>query len=291
MDPENYGKITITSALGKLFEIILNNRLTHAKKIVQKEDPHQFGFKEKSRAIDCALILNGVIDICAGRRPPYACFVDFRSAFHKVNRHALTCKMLEQGIRGNFSNVVKSMFDQAKCRVKWGNTLGEIFRNMHGVLQGGVISPTLFKIFLEDLCRYLDMENGITVHTVRVSHLLFADDLVFFSESKSGVQKLLYGLQIFCQRWQMTVNLNKTKLCTFNDKYCINDNSGPILFNNKPIEICKEYHYLVITFSTSKNRFKTHFIQKRDKALNAIFAARKKTCAKLWVHKKACTYY
>ena len=73
----------------------------------------------------------------------------------------------------------------------------------------------------------------------------------------------------------MTVNLNKTKLCIFKDKYCINDNNGPILFNNKPIEICKEYHYLGITFSTSKNRFKTHFTKKRDKALNAIFAARK----------------
>ena len=69
--------------------------------------------------------------------------------------------------------------------------------------------------------------------------------------------------------------MNKTKLCIFNDKYCIHDNSGPILFNNKPIERCKEYHYLGITFPTSKNRFKTHFTQKRDKALNAIFAARK----------------
>ena len=181
LDPENYRKITITCALGKLFEIILNNRLTHAKKILQKEDPHQFGFKEKFCAIDCASILNGVIDICAGRkRPLYACFVDFRSAFDKVNRHTLMYKMLEQGIRGNFFNVVKSMFDKAKCRVKWGNALAEIFRNMHGVLQGGVISPTLFKIFLEDLCLYLDPENGIMVHNVRVGYLLFADDLVLF---------------------------------------------------------------------------------------------------------------
>ena len=89
LDPENYRRITISCALGKLFEIILNDRLTHAKKILQKEDPHQFGFKGKSRAIDCAFNLNGVIDICAGRKIPlYACFVDFRSTFDMVNRHA-----------------------------------------------------------------------------------------------------------------------------------------------------------------------------------------------------------
>ena len=149
LDPENYRKITITCVFSKLFEIILNNRPIHSKQILQKEDPHRFGFKEKSRAADCAFILNDVVDICAGRRRPlYACFVDFRSAFDKVNRHALMYKMLGQGIRGNFFNVVKIMFDKAKCRVKWGNTLGEIFINMHGVLHG-VISPTLLKIFLK----------------------------------------------------------------------------------------------------------------------------------------------
>ena len=65
-------------------------------------------------------------------------------------------------------------------------------------LQGSVISHTLFKIFLDDLCLYLDTEYGIMVHNVRVSYFKFADDLVLFSESKSGVQKLLYGLQDFC---------------------------------------------------------------------------------------------
>ena len=288
LDPENYRKITITCALGKSFEIILNNRLTHAKKILQKEDPHQFGLKEKSRAIDCAFILNGVIDICAGRkRPLYACFVNFRSAFDKVNHHALMYKMLEQGIRGNFFNVVKSMFDNAKSRVKWGNALGKIFRNMHGVLQGAVISPTLLKIFLEDLCLYLDPENGIMAHNVRVSYLLFADDLVLFSESKSGVQKLLYGLQNFCQRWQMTVNLNKTKLCIFNEKYCINDNSGPILFNNN------RYVKNIPTWVSLSLwvRIDLRPISQRNEIKHwMLYLLREKPCTKLWVHNKACTY-
>ena len=167
------------------------------------------------------------------------------------------------------------MFDKAKCRVKWENTLGEIFRNMHGVLHGGVISPTLFKIFS---WRFVSISiSGKWCNDTQCTCELPAICRRFSAllESKSGVQKLLYGLQNFCQRWQMTVNLHKTKLCIFNDKYCINGNSGPILFNIKPIEICKEYQYLGITFSTSKNRFKTHFTKKRDRALNAIFAARK----------------
>ena len=120
-------------------------------------------------------------------------------------------------------------------------------------------------------CVQCTLEKQCTAHHV----------IMLFSESKSGVQKLLNGLQNLCQRWQMTVNLNKTKLCIFDDKYSINDNSGEILFNNKPIEICKEYHYLGITFSTSKNRFKTNS-QRNEIKHWMLYSLRKKPFAKLW---------
>ena len=58
------------------------------------------------------------------------------------------------------------MYDKAKCRVKWGNTIEKIFRDIHGVLQRGIISPILFKIFHEDMCLYLDTENCMMVHSV-----------------------------------------------------------------------------------------------------------------------------
>ena len=85
--PDNYRKITITPAIGKLFDGILNNRLQFVKECLFMSDPFQNGFKPNSCAIDNIFLLNGIIDKCkANGRPLYTCFIDFNSAFDLINR-------------------------------------------------------------------------------------------------------------------------------------------------------------------------------------------------------------
>ena len=59
---ENYRKITVSTSICKLFDAIINNRLVYYRRISNEEDPFQNGFKEKSRTIDNAFILNGIIE-------------------------------------------------------------------------------------------------------------------------------------------------------------------------------------------------------------------------------------
>jgi hypothetical protein len=49
--------------------------------------------------------------------------------------------------------------------------------------------------------------------------VFFSDDLVIFSESDKGLQNALYKLQKYCFDWQLTVNINKTKILTFQKTY------------------------------------------------------------------------
>ena len=122
--PDNYRKITITPAIGKIFDGILNNRLQFAKECLGTGDPFQNGFKPNANAIDNIFILNGIIDKCkAVGRPLYACFVDFKSAFDLINRSALLYKLMNQGCNGKFLTVIKSMFRNATSRVKWEDIL------------------------------------------------------------------------------------------------------------------------------------------------------------------------
>ena len=85
------------------------------------------------------------------------------------------------------------MLMKSKSRVKWDGQLGEIIDNIHGVLQGGVLSPALFKIFIEDLPQYLDSEMGVEMGSIIINYLLHADDQVLIPETSSGLQKLLHG--------------------------------------------------------------------------------------------------
>ena len=129
-------------------------------------------------------------------------------------------KLYSRGVRGKYFKILKSMYSKSKCRVKYNSRLSEIFDNLKGVLQGGVISPTLFKTFLDDLDEYLDKSRGIKVSDPSICHMLFADDLILVSETAFCLQKLITGLEKFCEHWQMEVNLRKTKICVFNKKFC-----------------------------------------------------------------------
>ena len=103
---------------------------------------------------------------------------------------------------------------------------------MYGVLQGGLLSPSPFNSFLEDLPAYLDIEKGVSIGAIHIAYLLYADDLVLMSESPTGLQNSIHGLEKFCMQWHMVVNLTKTKVLVFNERFVCGDNQY-FTFNKK----------------------------------------------------------
>ena len=148
--PENYRKITLLSSLGKLFDSVLNNRLCFCKEALRLHNPWQNGFKPGSWTTDNLFIFNAIIDkYQATKKPLYVCYVDFKSAFDYVNRHALLFKLLTQGFTGKMFSLLRNLFGKSKSQVKWNSEVGDLFDNMYGVLQGGTVSPTLFNIYVD----------------------------------------------------------------------------------------------------------------------------------------------
>ena len=112
-----------------------------------------------------------------------------------IHHKALFYKLLKKKYGGKIFDQIKSMFEKSRSQVKWNGEIGNIFDNTQGVIQGGVISPLLFNIFLEDLPPYLNNEYGAKIDDIKIDHILQADDLVLISETQSGLQKLIYGLE------------------------------------------------------------------------------------------------
>ena len=273
--PENYRKITLLPAISKIFETTLNNRLRHCKSALCTDDPLQNGFKTDARAIDNTFVLSGIIEkYKALERPLYVAFIDFKSAFDHVNRKALLFKLKSQKVHGKFLNIVRSMLQNSKSRVKWNGTLGEIFDNLNGVLQGGVLSPSLFRIFMEDLPNYLDKRKGVTIGGMLISYLLHADDLVLVSETSAGLQALLDGLNAFCKRWDMLINTTKTNIMIFNKSYICTREICEFVINEEIVHETKIYKYLGTMLSNKKNIFEENFAYLKGKALRAIGAMR-----------------
>ena len=81
----------------------------------------------------------------------------------------------------------------------------------HGIKQGGVLSPYLFAVYLDELSIQLGSARvGCTVGNMVVNHLMFADDISVFRPSISGLQCLLNICGDYAAEHKITFNCNKT---------------------------------------------------------------------------------
>ncbi len=110
-----------------------------------------------------------------------------------------------------------SMYKIVKSRVKSNNQYSDEFMCHVGVRQGECLSPFLFAMYLNDLEQeYIVKGNsGVNIDSLKLFLLLYADDIVIFAESQTGLQNGLNILYDYCQRWRLSVNILKTKIMVF----------------------------------------------------------------------------
>ena len=95
-----------------------------------------------------------------------------------------------------------------------------------------------------------DIENVcFDIGLLKLFLLLYADDIVIFAESSNDLQKGLDVLAEYCKRWQLTVNIQKTKVMVFRKGGNLERNIS-FKFEGENIEIVGKFVYLGITFTT-----------------------------------------
>ena len=91
--------------------------------------------------------------------------------------------------------------------------------------------------------------ESVSVCTDRIDYLLYADDVIFFSNSANGLQDRLNALVSYCYTWCLKVNLKTTKVLLFNKSGRLI--KEPFYFNNELIESVNKYTYLGVIFQSS----------------------------------------
>lgn len=90
---------------------------------------------------------------------------------------------------------------------RWGTSLSAPFLVTYGVRQGGILSPVLFKLCVDDLSRQLNQcRTGCIVGDRLVNHLVYADDLVVMSPSSVRLQQLLRICTSYCMQYDIIFN-------------------------------------------------------------------------------------
>ena len=105
--------------------------------------------------------------------------------------------------------------------------------------------------------------------------LMYADDTILMSDSSHGLQKALNVLSVYCQKWMLEVNVEKTKVMIFHKK----KQRGVFYFNGNVLEVVDSFRYLGVEFSRTGNfaKGKKYSFDKAQRALFALLQnARKK---------------
>ncbi len=112
-----------------------------------------------------------------------------------------------------------------------------------GVEWGCSLSPTLFNIYINQLANILEHApiQGLTLQTVEIKCLLYADNLVLLSPTEEGLQDSLNLLEDFCQSWALTVNLQKTRVMMFQKRSRSQGPAHTFTLAHRTIETTKTY--------------------------------------------------
>ena len=159
---------------------------------------------------------------------------------------------MKRGVPFCFLNVLIYWYLNLRCRCQWQGILGDYFPVSTGVRQGGVLSPQLFAVYVDDLINIL-RSRGIGCHILNtfLACLFFADDLCLISPTRSAMQELLDICFKYCEEINLSFNDKKSKTLVFNMKP--NHFIKPLSLNGCTIEIVNEWKYLGTTIISGKN--------------------------------------
>ena len=228
-DSSYYRPITLVSCIRKFFTIVLSARLNKFAEYMDIINTTQTGFRKGFSTIDNMFILYRLIELPNSKKKKLFCaFIDLKQAFDTIWRDGLWQKLQYFYINGKCYRLIKKMFDNIKSSVMVDGEVSNYFSYNIGFRQGENLSPFLFNIYLNDLETYFFRHNstsGIECESSELDHtvtiylklfiLLYADDTVTFSESKEGLQAALNVYSNYCNKWRLSINVEKSKVMVF----------------------------------------------------------------------------
>jgi len=99
--------------------------------------------------------------------------LDISKAFDKVNHYVLFSKLLDRRVPLCMIKVLVCWYGKCNAVVRWQNSMSHVLVINAGVRQGGVLSPLLFSLYMDNLIDKLEACGyGRKVHGVYVGCIL-----------------------------------------------------------------------------------------------------------------------
>ena len=266
---KSYRPISLTSCVAKVFEKIIKSRLQwHLDKFGLIPN-FQAGFRPGFCTFDHICRLEADVKDCFNKRyNSHAVFLDIEKAYDSVWIPALLFKLTKLKVSGPINNWLRNFLLNRTFAIRINNFTSSETAVARGVPQGGVLSPTLWLIYMHDF-----PHPSPLIHTS-----LFADDIEFHTVSMSdrraqtALQTYLFVfdcISAWAKDWCLAFSVTKSAVLTFSRKRYPFEIS--LLLNNLPVPKVSSFKFLRFIFDNKLN-WNTHVASMKDNALRQLNA-------------------
>ena len=278
---ENYRAIAGGSLLLKLLDIVI--LLLEGDKL--GFDQMQFAYQAKASTTMCSWTATAVIEhFNRNGSAVYGAAMDMSKAFDLVEWSDLFQTLMSRNMEPIFLRLMLFIYKNQKCDVKWCEQHSARFSVTNGVRQGAVSSAILFAVYIDELLVILRRARiGCHIAGVFFGAVVFADDVLLLSASRSGLQAMVDLCHSFAARKNLKFGTNpdpdksKTKCILFSK--CKKDslNLQPVQLNGDPLPWVKQVKHLG-NLLQSDNSMSVDIAQKRGKYIGKLTFSRVPLC-------------
>ena len=166
------------------------------------------------------------------------CALDMSKAFDRVNHYALFIKLMDRNVPVALINILIHWYGICTAFVRWDSEFSDVICLQCGVRQGGVLSPVLFTVYVNDVIMALSVSGyGCYFHSLFVGCIMYADDLMLLSPSLCDLQLMI---DICCdelEKIDMSLNVSKSQV-RIGELHARKVNS--VVINGSPVEFVAE---------------------------------------------------
>ena len=200
---------------------------------------NQYGFRNKSSTSYALFdLIEEITNAIDKRKYSVGLFIDLTKAFDTINHTILINKLEQYGVRGvALQWLISYLSNRMQC-VRMGNCQSKCLNMICGLPQGSVLSPKLFSIYINDICKTSQL----------LRFILFADDTNIFA-SGANLQQLLQTVTLefskvnqWLKQNKLALNLNKSKFIIFSN--CNPNSQARIQLEGIDIERVHEIKFL-----------------------------------------------
>lgn len=241
--------ITLASNFGKVFERIINNRITPRINMTEA----QAGGQKGAATVDHLMRLKDTIrHIRSKRKPTYIAFLDVTKAYDKAWLDSIMYVMNKHGTDLPTWRIIKDLNTNltATLKTKHGPTRSIKIRD--SIRQGGVLSVIQYALLMDEINKeIINQKIGLKInnHTDPIGCLLWMDDVALIAEEPNQLQLMLNITSEIANRYHIEFGATKSKIL----KIGKSPTNPDFTLGEMKMEYVTKYKYLGETLNYKEN--------------------------------------